>query len=101
MDLSENKAVSQLMDVVAGLKTKEECLAFFSDICTIKELLDLGQRLEVALALDEGLNYQEISQKTGVSSATISRVNRCLMYGDGGYKMAIDRIKTGKSEGTV
>ena len=70
-------------EAVLGLKDKEEYAAFFSDICTIKELLDFGQRMEVASLLTEGMNYQEISEKTGASSATISSVNRCLMYGDG------------------
>ena len=70
-------------EAVLGLKDKEEYAAFFSDICTIKELLDFWERLEVATAVSKGMNYQEISEKTGASSATISSVNRCLMYGDG------------------
>ena len=70
-------------EAVLGLKDKEEYAAFFSDICTIKELLDFLERLEVATAVSKGMNYQEISEKTGASSATISSVNRCLMYGDG------------------
>ena len=83
MKLDNEKGVMDFFEAVLSLKDKEECTAFFSDICTIKELLDFGQRMEVATALSKGMNYQEISEKTGASCATISRVNRCLMYGDG------------------
>ena len=83
-------------NAVLSLQTAEECQAFFKDVCTIKELQDLTQRLQVAVLLDQGKNYQEISKQTSVSSATISRVNRCLVYGDGGYRTVIDRMK--KSE---
>ena len=82
-------------NAVLSLKTAEECQAFFKDVCTIKELQDLTQRLQVAVLLDQGKNYQEISRQTSVSSATISRVNRCLLYGDGGYRTVLDRMKEG------
>lgn len=78
-------------DAVLSLKTAEECQAFFLDVCTIKELQDLTQRFRVAVLLNEGRNYQEISKETSVSSATISRVNRCLLYGDGGYRTVLSR----------
>ena len=78
-------------DAVLSLKTAEECQAFFLDVCTIKELQDLTQRFRVAVLLNEGRNYQEISKETSVSSATISRVNRCLLYGDGGYRTVLER----------
>ena len=78
-------------DAVLSLKTAEECQAFFLDVCTIKELQDLTQRFRVAVLLNEGRNYQEISKETSVSSATISRVNRCLLYGDGGYRTVLKR----------
>ncbi len=78
-------------DAVLSLKTAEECQAFFLDVCTIKELQDLTQRFQVAVLLNEGKNYQEISRETSVSSATISRVNRCLLYGDGGYRTVLAR----------
>ena len=78
-------------DAVLSLKTPEECQAFFMDVCTIKELQDLTQRFRVAVLLNEGKNYQEISGETSVSSATISRVNRCLLYGDGGYRTVLKR----------
>ena len=84
-------------NAVLSLGTVEECQAFFKDVCTIKELQDLTQRLQVAMLLDEGKNYQEISRQTSVSSATISRVNRCLVYGDGGYRTVLDRLKKGEA----
>ncbi|MBQ0071977.1 MAG: helix-turn-helix domain-containing protein [Spirochaetales bacterium] len=83
----------QFYKAVLSLESLEECRKFFEDVCTIKELQDLIQRLQVAVMLDEGKNYQEISKETSVSSATISRVNRCLMYGDGGYRTVIDRME--------
>ena len=83
-------------NAVLSLKTAEECQAFFKDVCTIKELQDLTQRLQVAMLLDQGRKYQEISKQTSVSSATISRVNRCLVYGDGGYRTVLDRLKEGE-----
>ena len=86
-DTSENK----LFEAIANLKTKEEAAAFFDDLCTIKELQDMVQRYEVALMLYGGKNYGEISAATGASSATISRVNRCLNYGKNGYRTAIER----------
>ena len=95
MDKVDNRIAGQFFAAVLSLKTEEECRAFFDDVCTIKELQDLSQRLEVAFLLDSGKNYQEISRATSVSSATISRVNRCLVYGDGGYRTVIDRMKDG------
>ena len=83
----------QFYSAILSLKTKEECSAFFDDICTIKELQDLMQRLQVASMLSKGMNYQEISKETNVSSATISRVNRCLNYGDGGYNIVLGRLE--------
>ena len=83
----------QFYSAILSLKTKEECSAFFDDICTIKELQDLMQRLQVASMLSKGMNYQEISKETSVSSATISRVNRCLNYGDGGYNIVLGRME--------
>ena len=88
-----NKSVDNLFKVVAGLSTTEECYAFFEDLCTIKEIQDMAQRLETAIMLKRGENYQNISAKVGVSSATISRVNRCLNYGSGGYSTAILKLE--------
>ena len=78
---------------VLKLKNEDECRMFFEDVCTIKELRDLTLRLEVARLLSEGKVFNEISQETGSSSATISRVNKCLMYGSGGYSLVIDDLK--------
>ncbi len=74
------------------LKTEDECSNFFDDICTVKELQDISQRLEVARMLDKGKSYQIVSKETGASTATISRVNRCLVYGSGGYRTVLDRL---------
>ena len=93
MEKLDAKMADQFYSAILSLKTKEECSAFFDDICTIKELQDLMQRLQVALMLSKGMNYQEISNRTSVSSATISRVNRCLNYGDGGYNIVLGRLE--------
>ena len=77
---------------VLSLETAEECKEFFEDIFTVKELQDISQRFEVAIMLDKGKSYNEICEKTGASTATISRVNRCLVYGSGGYKNILDRL---------
>ena len=86
------KEVDALFDAVLSLKDREECYLFFGDVCTINELLSLSQRFEVAKMLQDGKTYLEIAEKTGASTATISRVNRCLVYG-GGYRTALDRLK--------
>ena len=82
-----------LYDAILSLKTPEECRAFFQDLCTVAELRAMGQRLEVAQLLDAGLIYNDILQRTGASSATISRVNRALQYGADGYKTVLPRMK--------
>ena len=81
----------QLFDAVLKLEDKVQCRKFFEDVCTIKELQDITQRLEVAALLKEGKNYQEVSKKTGASTATISRVNKCLNYGSGGYNIVLNK----------
>jgi TrpR-related protein YerC/YecD len=83
------KAFDELFEAVLKLDDIKECRNFFEDVCTIKELQDMTQRLEVAKLLSKGKNYQEISKATGASTATISRVNKCLVYGKGGYKSVI------------
>ena len=83
-----NERTNKFFEALLSLKTIEECEMFFDDICTIKELVDISQRYEVAKMLDEGKVYTEIASKTGASTATISRVNRCLNYGSGGYKLS-------------
>lgn len=87
----QSESLDRLMEVIATLQTKEECRIFFEDICTVKELLDMAQRLDVAILLRKGVNYQTISQQVNVSTATISRVSRCLNYGSGGYAKALDK----------
>ena len=87
-----NKSIDNLFKVISEIGSVKECYAFFEDLCTIKEIQDMAQRLETAILLNKGENYQNISSKVGVSSATISRVNRCLNYGSGGYKAAIAQI---------
>ena len=90
--MDEQKRLEQLYQAVLTLKTPQECALFFQDICTVKELQALGQRLEVARLLAGGSNYNEIEASTGASSATISRVNKCLLHG-GGYAIALERMK--------
>lgn len=82
-----------LWGAILSLKTPDECARFFEDICTIKEIQDISQRLEVARLLKEGSVYTEIAAKTGASTATISRVNKCLSYGSGGYGIVLDRLE--------
>mgnify|MGYP003288820134 FL=1 len=91
-----SEAVDTLVKGLLKLETEEECFAFLEDVCTIKELQDMAQRFDVALKLSDGFNYNQVSAATGASSATISRVNKCLMYGNNGYKNVIDRIKEEK-----
>ena len=92
------EAVDSLFEAVLSLKNKEECYIFFEDICTINELLSLSQRFEVAKMLREHKTYLEIAEKTGASTATISRVNRSLNYGNDGYDMVFERIDAPQEE---
>ncbi len=86
-----------LFRAILTLQSVEECYAFFEDACTIKEIIEIAQRLEVAKLLSAGTSYVTVSKEVGVSTATISRVNKCLEYGNGGYKMVMDRIKEEKT----
>lgn len=86
-------SIDRLFTAILQLQNAEECHKFFEDICTIKEVQDMAQRLEAAILLDQGVGYQAITEQAGLSTATISRVSRCLNYGSGGYRMAIDRLK--------
>lgn len=88
-----NSSIEKLLHVIVNIPSEDDALAFFNDLCTIKELQDMAQRFETALLLSEGRNYQEISATVGISTATISRVSRCLNYGSGGYRKAIEFIK--------
>lgn len=91
-----NELTDRFFQAILNLNTPEECSRFFEDICTIKEIQDMSQRLEVATLLNNGKSYQEVLAQTGVSTATISRVNKCLNYGSGGYKEAIDKLSEKK-----
>lgn len=84
-----------LVKAMLTLETEAECRAFLEDIMTTKEILDISQRMAVALHLDDGVSTAKIAEMTGASPTTISRVNRCYQYGTGGYSTVIDRMKVG------
>jgi len=92
-----NESTDRLVSVLSKLSSPKECYAFLEDLCTIKEIQDMAQRFDTAILLSEGHSYQSIANEVGVSTATISRVKRCLEYGTGGYKTAID-IANGENE---
>ncbi|MEE1245183.1 MAG: YerC/YecD family TrpR-related protein [Acutalibacteraceae bacterium] len=87
-----NESTDKLCEALLSLQTKEECYEFLDDVCTIKEVLDISQRLAVALLLAKKTSYNVISQETGASTATISRVSKCYEYGTGGYKKIIEKL---------
>ena len=87
-----SESIDRLFQTILILKSKEECYTYFEDLCTIKEIQDMAQRLDTAILLSEGVSYQKITQKVCISTATIGRVSRCLNYGTGGYRAAIDRL---------
>ena len=87
------EAVDHLFDAILSLQNKEECYTFFEDVCTVIELLSLSQRFEVAKMLRDQKTYLDIAEKTGASTATISRVNRSLNYGNDGYDMVFSRLQ--------
>lgn len=86
-------AVDRLFDAILSLQNREECYTFFEDVCTVNELLSLSQRFEVAGMLRDQRTYLDIAEKTGASTATISRVNRSLNYGNDGYDMVFARLR--------
>ncbi len=92
MNKMNGKDTDRLFEAILSLETVEECYKFFEDVCTVKEIQDLAQRLKAAGMLMNGENYTVVSKETGMSTATISRVNKCLSYGDGGYKLVLDRL---------
>ncbi|MCI5605629.1 MAG: YerC/YecD family TrpR-related protein [Clostridia bacterium] len=91
-----NESLDNLFNAVLQLETIEECYSFFEDLCTISELKSMSQRMEVALMLRDKKVYTDIAAKTGASTATISRVNRCINYGKDGYNLVIDRLRKDK-----
>ena len=97
MDAYVSRLKSEELDdvfrAILSLQDASECYQFFEDMCTINELQAIAQRWQVARQLDAGETYQDIAHKYNASSATISRVNRCLDYGAGGYRLILDRMK--------
>ncbi len=87
-----NAETDRLFKAILKLESIEDCYSFFEDICTIKELGDISQRLKVAEMLSDNKNYVEIARETGAGTATISRVNRCLNYGSGGYRNVLKKL---------
>ncbi len=92
MALPQNAQLDALFESILNLKDAAECRKYFEDLCTVKELCAMAQRLEIARRLDLGESYLSTVEHTGASSATVSRVNRCLEYGAGGYRMMLERL---------
>ena len=93
-----SESVDRLFDTILSLKDWAECYAYFADLCTIKEIQDMAQRLDAAVLLAEGYSYQKIIEKVAISTATIGRVSKCLNYGTGGYKKAIEGLNNAKEQ---
>ncbi|OFW81448.1 MAG: hypothetical protein A2201_07865 [Alicyclobacillus sp. RIFOXYA1_FULL_53_8] len=93
LDKLRDRSLDQLFEAILSLQTPEECYRFFDDLCTVGEIKSLAQRLEVARMLRDGQTYHKIESETGASTATISRVKRCLHYGSDGYSLVLDRFK--------
>ena len=91
--MNRTPSMDRLFQTILNLNTIDECYAYFEDLCTIKELNDMSQRLDAAVLLNDGLSYQKIMEQVAISTATIGRVSRCLNYGTGGYKAAISKLK--------
>ena len=91
--IGKKEKSDQLYKAIMQLQDEQECYEFFQDLCTMTELRSMEQRFEVASLLDDGMIYNDILERTGASSATISRVNRSLQYGKGGYQTVFDRMK--------
>ena len=94
----KTESMDRLFETILSLKSKEECYEFFEDACTIKEIQEIAQRFEVATLLWQGKSYGEINQITGASTATICRVKKCLVYGNSGYKIALERMNQSDPE---
>ena len=94
----QNEETQALFEALLSLKTTEEFALFLEDVCTVKEITDMAQRLRVARMLRAKTSYAVINQETGVSTATISRVSRCLDYGPGGYDLVLQRLDGGEQD---
>ena len=88
-----NETIDALFDAILSLETREECYDFFEDLCTVKEISDMAQRLEAAKLLLDGSTYEQIVKTVEISTATISRINRCIQYGTGGYRSTIEKMR--------
>lgn len=93
-----SESVDRLFRSILNLESVEECYAYFEDLCTVKEIRDMAQRLETAILLKNGMSYQKICEQMGISTTTIGRVSKCLNYGSGGYDQAIDKLESGENE---
>ena len=88
-----NETIDALFDAILSLETREECYDFFEDLCTVKEISDMAQRLEAAKLLLDGSTYEQIVKTVEISTATISCINRCIQYGTGGYRQTIEKVR--------
>ena len=88
-----NETIDALFDAILSLETREECYDFFEDLCTVKEISDMAQRLEATKLLLDGSTYEQIVKTVEISTATISRINRCIQYGTGGYRQTIEKVR--------
>ena len=88
-----NETIDALFDAILSLETREECYDFFEDLCTVKEISDMAQRLEAAKLLLDGSTYEQIVKTVEISTATISRINRCIQYGTGGYRQTMEKVR--------
>ena len=88
-----NETIDALFDAILSLETREECYDFFEDLWTVKEISDMAQRLEAAKLLLDGSTYEQIVKTVEISTATISRINRCIQYGTGGYRQTIEKVR--------
>ena len=93
----KSPATTALFEAILSLNTMEECYTFFEDLCTVNEMADMAQRLEAAKMLLDGKTYEQIVKSVEISTATISRINRCIQYGNGGYELIINRVKEQKA----
>jgi TrpR-related protein YerC/YecD len=98
IDKLRGRELDQLFKSILSLNDMEECYRFFDDLCTVNEIQSLAQRLEVARMLRDGNTYHKIESETGASTATISRVKRCLNYGNDAYEMALERVKENETD---
>lgn len=88
-----SESMDRLFETISNLNSAEECRAYFEDLCTIKELQDMAQRLDAAILLSQGYSYKRIMEHVNISTATIGRVSKCLNYGTGGYRTVIEKLQ--------